>query len=210
MSEAVIAEKPRSGIPKTMGVLLIIFASIYLLSSLFSSAAAFLGGSFMDALPGLKGAIPKLEESGINLEKILAQLKPMYLMQGGEKLATAAISCFGLFAGIKLVQYSPAGLRLAMWWAISALGYLVLEIMIFFIFLQPMITKFFKTITDQVGPLLGKDRAALDILMGIAGNSGAASVIGGALFMAIFPILMISLMSTTAARKACGVDKIFD
>ncbi len=202
-------DAPRSGIPKSMGVLLIIFASIYLLGSLFSAATAFLGGSFMDALPGLKGAIPKLEESGINLEKILSQLKPMYMLQGGEKLATAAISGFGIFAGVKLVQYSAPGLRLAVWWAISALGYLVIEIMIFFIFLQPLLNKFFKTITDQVGPLLGKDKAGLDILMGIAGNAGAGGVIAGAVFMAVFPVLMIALMNTSAARKACGVDKIF-
>lgn len=199
----------RSGIPKSMGILLIIFASIYLLSSLFSAAAAFLGSSFMSALPSLKGAIPKLAESGINLEKILGQLTPMYMLQGSEKIATAAISGFGLFAGIKLVQYSASGLRLAMWWAISALAYLVIEILLFFMFLQPLITKFFKTLTEQVGPLLGDDKAGLDVLTALAGSAGAGSVLAGAFFMAIFPVLMVTLLNTNAARKSCGVDKIF-
>ena len=199
----------RSGIPKAMGVLLIIFASLYLLGSIFSAATAFLGSSFMEALPALKGMIPKLEESGIKLEKLVAQLKPMYMIQGGEKLATAAISGFGLMAGIKLVQYTATGLKLSVWWAIAALSYIVVEMIVFFLFVQPTIHKFFKTVADQVGPLLGEDKAGLEIITNLAGSAGAGGVIAGAVFMAVFPVLTLALLNTNAAKKACGVDNVF-
>lgn len=200
---------PRSGIPKSMGILLIVFASIYLLGSLISAGAAFIGNSFIDSLPALKGMIPKLEESGIKLDKLVAQLKPMYMIQGGQKLATAAISGFGLMAGVKLVQYTAQGLKLSVWWAISALAYLVIEIIVFFLFVQPTITKFFKTVADQVTPLLGDEKAGLEMLTGLAGSAGAGGVIAGALFMAIFPVLTLALLNTNAAKKACGVDNVF-
>ncbi|MBN8222116.1 MAG: hypothetical protein J0L53_14425 [Spirochaetes bacterium] len=200
---------PRSGIPKSMGILLIVFASIYLLGSLISAGAAFIGNSFVDSLPALKGMIPKLEESGIKLEKLVAQLKPMYMIQAGQKLATAAISGFGLMAGIKLVQYTAQGLKLSVWWAISALAYLVVEIIVFFLFIQPTITKFFKTVADQVAPLLGDEKAGLELMTGLAGSAGAGGVIAGAIFMAIFPVLMLTLLNTNAAKKACGVDNVF-
>lgn len=204
-----VTDAPRSGIPKAMGILLIVFSSIYLLSSLVGAATGFLGGSFMDSLPSLTGMIPKLEKSGVKLDVLFAQLKNVYFIQGMQKLATAAISGFGLFAGIKLTQYTATGLRLSVWWGISALTYLVLEIWIFIMFVQPLINKFFKSVAAQVGPLLGDDKASIELLMGMAGSAGASSVIIAAVFMAIFPVLTLALLNTNAAKKACGVDKVF-
>ena len=199
----------RSGIPKSMGVLLIVFASIYMLSSLVAAAMTLLGGSFMDIIPKIGGSIPELKKSGINLEALLGQLKPLYTIQGAEKLAVAAISGFGLMAGIKLSQYTEQGLRLAVMWALSALGYIVIEILVFIFFIQPIITKFFSTISKQVGPLLGKEKEAFDLVMGLAGSTGLGGVLVGAFFMAIFPVLMLVLLNTDAAKKACGVQKVF-
>lgn len=199
----------RSGVPKVMGILLIIFASIYLMGSIMGALAAVFGQTFIDMLPTILKASPEVQKSGINVEMLVGQLKGIYRIQGAEKLATAAISGFGLFAGIKLTAYTAQGLRLAIWWAISALTYLVLEIWLFAIYINPLITKFLRTFTEQVKPLVEKDADSLDALMKFAGGMGMTSVISSAVVMAVFPVLMLVLMNTEGTKKACGVEKIF-
>lgn len=199
----------RSGIPKVMGILLIIFASIYLLGSIMGALGALFGQTFMDMLPGILSASPEVKKSGINLELLVGQLKGIYRIQGAEKLATAAISGFGLFAGIKLTGYTAQGVRLSVWWAISALTYLVLEIWIFAIYINPLISRFLRTVTDQIKPLMEKDADAMEAVMKFAGGMGMTSVITSAVIMAVFPVLMLVLLNTEGARKACGVDKLF-
>lgn len=199
----------RSGIPKVMGILLIIFAAIYLLGSLMGAVGALFGQTFLEMLPTLLNTAPEVKKSGVNLELLVGQLKGIYRIQGAEKLMTAAISGFGLFAGIKLNGYMAQGLRLAIWWAISALTYLVLEIWIFAIYINPKITKFLHTVTEQVKPLMEKDADSFDAMMKFAGSMGMTSVISSAVVMAVFPVLMLALMNTEGAKKACGVEKIF-
>lgn len=192
-----------------MGILLIIFASLYLLGSIMAALGALFGQTFIDMLPAILSASPEVQKSGIQLEPLVAQLKGIYRIQGAEKLMTAAISGFGLFAGIKLTGYTAQGLRLSIWWAISALTYLVLEIWIFAIYINPKITKFLLTVTEQIKPLMDKDADSLDAVMKFAGGMGMTSVVSSAVVMAVFPVLMLVLMNTEGAKKACGVDKVF-
>lgn len=195
--------------PKVMGILLIIFASLYLLGSIMGALGALFGQTFIDMLPAILSASPEVQKSGIQIEPLVAQLKGIYRIQGAEKLMTAAISGFGLFAGIKLTGYTAQGLRLSIWWAISALTYLVLEIWIFAIYINPKITKFLHTVGEQVKPLMGEEAHSLDAVMKMAGGMGMSSVILSAVMMAVFPVLMIVLMNTEGAKKGCGVDKVF-
>lgn len=192
-----------------MGILLIIFASIYLLGSLMGVVGALFGQTFLEMLPTILNSAPDVKNSGVNIELLVGQLKGIYRIQGAEKLMTAAISGFGLYAGMKLNGYTAQGLRLSVWWAISALTYLVLEIWIFAIYINPKITKFFHTVTEQIKPLMEKDADAFDTMMKFAGSMGMTSVISSAVIMAVFPVLMLALMNTEGAKKACGVEKIF-
>lgn len=192
-----------------MGILLIVFSSVYMLYSLMAAAGTLFSESFMDILPIIAGAAPEIKKSGINLELIFSQLRGVYRMQGLEKLMTAAISGFGLFAGIKLMQFTQQGLRLAVWWAITALTSLVIEVWIFVIYVNPLVKKFLKTLTEQVKPLLGKDAPSVEAVMNLAGGMGLSSIISSAVIMAVFPIVMLALMNTAAAKKACGVDNVF-
>ncbi|MFO1527364.1 MAG: hypothetical protein U1F16_15450 [Turneriella sp.] len=207
--DAALPTQPRSGIPKVMGVLLIVFASIYTLGSVLGAIGALFGDAFMNILPTIADSTPEIKKSGINLEQLFGQLRGVYRVQGLEKLATAAISAYGIYAGTQLMHYSAQGVRLAIWWAMAALAYLVVEVWIFAIYIHPLLTKFFKTLTHQVKPLMGKDAPAIDALPALVGSMGYSSTIIYAVIMAIFPVLMLVLLNTPGAKRACGVEKIF-
>lgn len=188
-----------------MGTLLIIFSSLYLLTSLFGAVTTFLGDTFTGLISTVIGASPEIKKSGIDFAGLFAELKPVYRIQGLEKLATAAISGFGLFAGIKLVQYRLEGIKLSLQWALAALGYLIVEIAVYIVYINPIATRFVTKLTAQLKPILPKDElGSLDAITSMVGTMGLGSTLAFAVVMAVFPILMLAMLQSDRVKSACA------
>jgi len=187
-----------------MGTLLIIFSSLYLLTSLFGAVTTFLGDTFTGLISAVISESPEIKKAGIDFASLFTELKPVYRIQGLEKLATAAISGFGLFAGIKLVQYRIEGIKFSLQWALAALGYLVVEIAVYIAYINPIVTKFVTKLTAQLKPLMSKDElGSLDVITSMVGTMGLGSTLALAIVMAVFPVLMLVLLQSGSVKNSC-------
>ncbi|HRP70088.1 MAG TPA: hypothetical protein PLY93_11195 [Turneriella sp.] len=181
---------------QTIGILLIVFASMYLFYSLYAIGAALLASAFVDALPALKKIIPEFKNADVEVQIFVQPIKTLYHIQALEKVATMVISAYGLFAGIRLVQLQQkkSGILHSIRWAYTALVYLLLELVIFLLVQQPLVRRLFQTISEKITPLVEDGAAGTEFLSGLANNSGMGSEIAGLLFLAAFPIVTILLL----------------
>lgn len=194
----------RSKIPKIMGVLLIIFASIYMLYSLFGAATSLLTDSLTDFFATILSASPEFKKAGIDWNSAVSVLKPVFQAQGLSRLCAALISAFALFAAIKLVQYRTDGVRLSVAWAISALVYLVLDALVYIFYVSPIVVQFVTKFSEQLKPLVAPEEgASIEALSSLVTGMGITSLTATALLMAVFPLLTLILLKTEGVKKAC-------
>jgi hypothetical protein len=186
--------------PKVLGILLIIFSAVYLMYSLFQATSTLMGQAFTGLIP--KFAALAGEETGLNKAdwaRLGEQLAIIYRVQSYEKFLTAAISGLGLAAGISLVQYSSAAIRLGFWWAVLALGSLILEFIVFATVIRPVI--------QEVAGFIGHaTRGAAPAAALVKGLSSASfmSLFMTNLMMAAYPVIILIYMLNKNVQEACG------
>ncbi len=192
------APLPGRTAPKVLGILLIVLGSIYLLYSLFGAIFAFIGSAFAAAVSGMG---PSAKGFGNANLAAMDSLKTIYVIQGIEKLAAAALSALALSSGIGLVQYRAWGLRLALWWGIGSLLYLLADTLVYVGVIMPIMLGFFDSITKQAIPSAGTGM----MFFGIMGRLGVAGTILVNLVFTVMPVLTIVFMTRGSVRRACGL-----
>lgn len=196
-----------TAIPKTMGILLIIFGSLYLFTSLLAVVFTFLASTFMSSVAGMGAAAQKGAVDPNSLAALVSDMKMVYCIQGIEKLVTSALSGLSLAAGIGLYRYRAMGLKLAFWWAVAALAYLVAESGIYAGVIIPAMTRFMSGLTGQIGAVMGQG-APGSMFSDPFGSIGIVGNIIMNLIMAVMPVLTIVFMTREKVKRACGVERI--
>ncbi|MBV6494798.1 MAG: hypothetical protein LDLANPLL_02835 [Turneriella sp.] len=182
------------GTTKTLGVLLIIFASLYLAYSLYMVVSIFIATSFIDMLPQIKKIVPEFKNSGIQFEVLIEPIKTIYRVQTFEKISTALISFYGLFAGVGLVQRKALGIAASLRWAYAALGYLFLDLVVFFVVVQPISQRLLRVIAEQIKPILGEELSGLEFIPALGKSAGLGSELVGVFFLAAFPLVVVIML----------------
>lgn len=168
----------RSGIPKVMGILMIIFGSLGLLSALSS-----LGSSNFDELrSSMSGEpLPGFDE----LERAEGILRIVGLIG-------LPISGLHLFAGIRAVQYKANAPRLSIFYAVSAAVHTTTATVVSYVVLLPAFDAIISEMPGDTG------------IVGVVRTSMQMFLIIGVMIGLIWPILVGVLMSRPAARDACA------
>ncbi|MBN1532349.1 MAG: hypothetical protein JXA20_06785 [Spirochaetes bacterium] len=192
-------EKPTS-IPKVMGILLVVFGSIYLVASLFSAISTLVSSAFITTIFGLgstiSGAAPP------DLAGAVDAMRGVYIVQGLEGLAKAALSAVALAAGIGLMRYAAWGVRLSFWWGVSALAYLVADTGIYIGFIMPATVRFMAIIAGRIGQAV--HAPSLGLIGGSMAGMGASGILSVNSLMAVMPVLTLVFMTREQVQKACG------
>ncbi len=194
----------RSKIPKTMGVLLIIFASIYMIYSLFGAVTSLMTDNLTGFFATILSASPEFKKAGIDWNSAVSVLNPIFQAQGLSRLCAALISAFALFAAIKLVQYRAEGVKFSIAWAIAALVYLVLDALVYIFYISPIVVKFVTKFSEQLKPFVAPEEgASIEALSTLVTGMGITSLTVTAVIMAVFPLLTLILLKTEGVKKAC-------
>jgi hypothetical protein len=150
----------RSGTPKVMGILMIIFASLGILGTLAS-----FGGQDVSALG------PEWQEKFSSVNMYLTVLSVVGL----------GLGILHLLTGIAAVGYKQNAPKLAKIYGITALANVVIGMIVTYALLKPL----------------------LDELPGI-GSAIGGMVIVLSLIGAVWPVLVLALMTSTKAKQACS------
>lgn len=151
---------PRSGIPKTMGILMIVFASLGLLATFANLASD-----------------PSKDNPILAELDGWSSLKTMILVFGVIDLGIGGLH---LYAGVRSVGYKQNGPGLAVAYAISRIVITVVTLVAVYAWMKPM----------------------LDVIPG-ASSAVIGTFIAAAVISAIWPIIVLALMTRPAAKAAC-------
>jgi len=153
----------RSAIPKVIGILMIIFASLGLLGSLLNLAGG-TGNSLMREIPELK------------------TIRTVEMVTG---LIGLGYGILHLYAGIRCVGYKSNAVSLAKAYAIIAMVVVVINAILTFVWMKPIMDKAFAGSGVNMGGMLG-GFMFIGVLIGLA-----------------WPTLVLVLMTRPAAKAAC-------
>ncbi len=167
----------RSAIPKVMGILMIIFGSLGLLSALSN-----LGSSGFDQI---QSTVPDTPVPGLEALKDAERIMRVLGLIG------LPISGLHIFAGIRATAYKANGPRLSLIYAASAALHTTVSTIVAYIVLVPA----FEAMSSGMAGIPGG---------GLVQSSMKFFLIVGAMIGLIWPVLVGVLMSRPAARDACA------
>lgn len=178
-----------SGAAKVTGLLLLIFASLYLLVAFFSAISNFMLGSYL--LSAGQNEISRLSAAKIrDYTIILESLSNIYIILGFESIIIMIISSFALAGGIGIVRDLRWGVVLSLWWGVAALVYLVIETTIFIIVIAPDLSQYMHAMASLKKALPGMRT----MLFGFMGSMSVTWVIIVNIIMSSMPIITIVFM----------------
>lgn len=131
----------RSGIPKVMGILMIIFASLGMLGSL-----AMLAANPLDKIPG-GGLVPGFD----NLKTVITILSVLGL----------GVGVLHLIAGIACVGYKRSGPGLALGYAIIRIVAAVIEVALVYAWMKPALEVVPHMKDEIIGQMIGSSLVAI-------------------------------------------------
>lgn len=167
----------RSAIPKVMGILMIIFGSLGLLSALSN-----LGSSGFDQL---QATVPDAPLAGLEEVKHAERIMRIIGLVG------LPISGLHIFAGIRAAAYKANGPRLSLLYAVIAALHTTVSTLLAYVVLVPAV--------DAMTSAVGGDPAG-----GVMQSSMPFFLIVGAVIGLSWPVLVGVLMSRPATRAACA------
>lgn len=180
--------------PKVFGVLSIVFSSITLLTSLFSSCLGLFGGgmtSLSNTLPGNTADAPRIKE-------MMEFMGTIYTAMGAQGVVFLVMSAILLFVGIGQLRYRRWAAQGSIYWSALALVVLVGVVVMSYAVIGPAYEKMFEMMSKggASGALPSELTAKLSGWIG--GSTGIASVI----LYAPYPILMLIFFSRPRIRAA--------
>jgi hypothetical protein len=175
------SEPPQTKIPKTFGVLSIIFASITLFFSLFGACGGMAGGTLAASLQRLPG---QTSEQARAMAELVGNL---YFWLGIQSLIFLVMSSWLLAVGIGQVKYRRWARNWTMIWGVAALIALVGVIAIAFLAVGPAYKNFFAHMA-QFSP---SGTVPTGAVTGMSSLFGASSAIMMLIFYAPYPILLL-------------------
>lgn len=181
-------EKNRSRLPLGLGLTLVIGGSLYTLYGMGTGLYLMFFSTFMDFFPSSFTVAGEVDPF-----KVVAMMKPLYLVQGAEKLAAGIVSIMGIIAGAGMMQYKEWGRRMGLVWAGGALLYLSVDVVLYFLVMRPAGERLFLEMSRQFASIQGGGVSVSGFMTAILPVSlqwGSVMFLLTILFMAVLPCLV--------------------
>jgi|GEM_PF-1653216 hypothetical protein len=193
MASAAPEATPTSA-PKVFGVLSIVFSSITLLTSLFSSCLGLFGGG----MTSLSGTIPGSGADAGRVKEMMEFMGTIYTAMGAQGVVFLVMSAILLVVGIGQLRYRRWAAQGSVYWSILALLVLVGVVILSYAVIGPAYEKMFEVISKGGASGALPTELTSKLSGWIGGSTGIASVI----FYAPYPILMLIFFSRPRIKAA--------
>jgi hypothetical protein len=183
-----------TSLPKTLGILSIIFASIVLFFGLFASCGGFLAQGFTK----VGQLAPRDNPHAQEIQETLSVVSSIYTAIGFQGLILAVMSSILLAVGVGQMRYRRWAARWTIYWAAAALVAIGGMVAISFFIIGPAYQRMF----------LALAKASPSGAMPMSFTSSMSSIFGGSsglltiLFYAPYPILLLIFFSRDHVRAA--------
>lgn len=187
---------PQTSIPKTFGILSIIFASLGLLGGLLNSCS----GLFASAVGSMGSLVPP-DRAGQDVKPMFDAMAGVYRGIGIQGAIMTIMSGMLLAIGIGQLRYRRWAQAWSVNWGIMALAALAAMILVALLIIGPAYSRFLEMIAEQARTGKGGELPA-GFSSGIGSLIGGGSAFGMALFYAPYPILLIAFFRREKVKAA--------